>query len=306
MMTKAAVVKTIMAIVAVVAAVLILAIIFNKPSIGPTNGKMRVAASIRPLADIVSNVGGDWIEVKTILPTGASPHTFEPAPEQIRALQGTKLIFSIGQGLDNWVNPITENVPGSSDVMADAGIKFRSLPTDQIDPDQPNQSVDPHYWLDISNTKIMAQNIAGLLTKADPAHGTDYAKNLSAYLVKLDESDKEIRRELSTVPHKEMITHHNAWGYFADAYGLKVVGTFEISPGKEPTPKQISDLQNLVKQYGIKTIFSEPQLSEQSLIPFTQDLKLKTAVLDPEGGYLNMGYIDMMRYNASIIKDALK
>ncbi|MDD5438233.1 MAG: metal ABC transporter substrate-binding protein [Patescibacteria group bacterium] len=306
MLIKAAVFRTILIILIATAVILVIGMFYKAPPKNVADGKLRVAATIHPLADMIGQVGGQYVTVQTILPAGASPHTFESTPEQIRSLQGTKLIFSIGQGLDNWVGPIVENVPGATNLRADRGIKFRQLPVDQIDPDTPNQTVDPHYWLDVSNAKIMCQNIASELSSVDPAHKAEYEKNLAEYLVKLDALDREIRDQLSKVSQKEMITHHNAWGYFADAYGLKIAGTFEISPGKEPTPKQIADLQNLVKQYGVKTIFSEPQLSEQRLIPFTQDLKLKTAMLDPEGGYLNMGYIDMMRYNANVIVNALK
>ncbi|MHB8831038.1 MAG: metal ABC transporter substrate-binding protein, partial [Patescibacteria group bacterium] len=171
---------------------------------------------------------------------------------------------------------------------------------------QPDQTVDPHYWLTVTNAKIISQNTADALIQADPIHKDVYASNLSSYLAKLDQLDRDIKAQLSTLSKHELITHHNAWGYFADAYGLKVVGTFEISPGKEPTPQQIADLQNKVKQYSVTTIFSEPQLSDQSLKPFVQDLNLKIAVLDPEGGINNMGYIDLMRYNADTIANALK
>ena len=305
MQIKAAVVKTIISVLILTALIIIVGLL-KKPTDVGNDGQLRVAATIRPLADMISQIGGQYVGVQTILPAGASPHTFEPAPEQIRSLQGTKLIFSIGQGLDNWIGPIAENVPGAINLKADKGIKFRQLPTDQIDQDQPNQTIDPHYWLDVANAKTMSRNIADELSSIDPAHKAEFDKNLSAYLIQLDALDKEIKNELSKTSQKEMITHHNAWGYFADAYGLKIAGTFEISPGKEPTPKQIADLQALVKQYNIKTIFAEPQLSEQSLIPFTQDLKLKTAILDPEGGYLNMGYIDMMRYNTGVLANSLK
>jgi ABC-type Zn uptake system ZnuABC Zn-binding protein ZnuA len=265
-----------------------------------------IAATINPLADMVRQIGGQDVEVITILPPGASPHTFEPTPEQIRQLQGVKLIMVIGHGFDDWSQVLAQNLPGARLVSVDSGVPLRQLPTDQVDPDMPNQNQDPHYWLSATNAKIMAKNIADLMDQTDPVQKQTHAANLATFTAQLDEMDRDIKAELSGLTHKELITHHNAWGYFADAYGLKVVGTFEISPGKEPTPQQIADLQAKVKQYGIRTIFSEPQLSDQSLRPFTQDLNLRIAVLDPEGGSHGMGYIELMRYNADTIANTLK
>lgn len=294
------------AVLIMVAMIVVFVVLNNPPATHPSSDKLRIAATIHPLADIISQVGGSYVDVQTILPPGASPHTFEPTPEQIRNLQGTKLIFAIGHGLDSWVKPLADNVPNAISIITDRGIKLRDLPADQIDLDAPDENVDPHYWLDVSNAKIMSQDIADALIQTDPTHKDAYVANLSSYLAKLDQLDKDIKDRLSDLSKHELITHHNAWGYFADTYGLKIVGTFEISPGKEPTPRQIADLQSKVRQYDIMTIFSEPQLSEQSLVPFVQDLKLKIAVLDPEGGLNNMGYFDLMRYNATTIANALK
>jgi len=272
----------------------------------PQDGKLRIAATINPLADMVRQIGGQDIEVITILPPGASPHTFEPTPEQIRQLQGVKLILVIGHGFDDWSRVLAQNIPGAQLTAVDPGVPLRQLPADQIESDMPDQYQDPHYWLSVPNAKIMSKNIADLLDRADPARKQTHAANLAAFTARLDGLDRDIRNGLTGLTRKELITHHNAWGYFADAYGLKVVGTFEVSPGKEPTPQQIADLQAKVKEYGIRTVFSEPQLSDQSLRPFVQDLNLQIAILDPEGGLRNMGYIDLMRYNADTIANALK
>lgn len=285
------------------------AIIYTQKNKKPQNspdGRLKIAASFSPLADMAGQIGGSSVDVASVLPPGASPHTFNPAPEQIRNLQGVKIFFTIGHGFDDWVSSVVENTSGSSVVSVDKGIQLRELPIDQRDEDEPGQSADPHYWLAPANAKIISQNIAAALIQADPVNQETYASNLNSYLSKLDQLDLEIRSLLSNLPRKELITHHNAWGYFADAYGLNVAGTFEISPGKEPSPQQIADLQNKVRRFDVETIFSEPQLSEQSLVPFVRDLNLKTAILDPEGGLNNMGYIDMMRYNASTIAEALK
>lgn len=306
-MKKSLAIGLLVSALVIVVAIIIFSRTNNPQTADPASDtRLRIAATINPLADMVRQVGGEYVDVAAILPPGASPHTFNPTPEQIRSTQDTKLIFAVGHGLDGWIKPIADNVPNASTIIVDHNIRLRDLPLDQRDVDQPDQTVDPHYWLTVANAKIISQNIADALIQADPVHKDAYTSNLSSYLAKLDQLDRDIKAQLSNLSKHELITHHNAWGYFSDAYGLKVVGTFEVSPGKEPTPQQIADLQSKVKQYSVTTIFSEPQLSDQSLIPFVQDLNLKIAVLDPEGGQNNMGYIDLMRYNADTIANALK
>lgn len=295
------------ALILLIAMFLIVSKLSTDPSKQPQNidKKLYVAASINPLADMVKQIGGQDVEVDTILPPGASPHTFEPTPQQIRNAQGIKLIFVIGHGLDNWTKPISDNAVDATIVTVDQNINLRQLPLDQRDEDEPDQSIDPHYWLTPTNAKIMSQNIFDALSQVDSEHKEIYAANLKSYLAKLDELNEYLNIKLSGVKDKKLITHHNAWGYFADAYSMQIIGTFEVSPGKEPTPRQIADLQNKVRQYNIKTVFSEPQLSDSSLKPFIQDLNLNIKVLDPEGGSNNMGYIELMRYNADTIAGTL-
>lgn len=266
-----------------------------------SSAKLQIAATISPLADIIKNIGGDYVTVTTILPPGASPHTFEPSPQQAIALQNAQLVFAIGHGFDDWVKTLASNAPSAKLVTPDADVQLRDLSAQERDADQPDQVQDPHYWLSIPNAETMARNIASALAVADSVHANDYAKNLQDYLTKLTDTDSYVRSRLSTVKNKDLITHHNAWGYFAKEYGLVIVGTFEVAPGREPTIQQLTDLQTKVKEFNLKTVYVEPQLSDQSIRPFVQDLKLNVTTLDPEGSGNNMGYIDLMRYNADTI-----
>lgn len=274
---------------------------FNKTQNPSADGKLRVAATISPIADIVRNVGGQFVDVQTVMPPGASPHTFEPTPQDVLNLQDTVTFFAVGHGLDNWISPLTTDIPGSSVVTVDHGL---ALLSPVADADEPAMDADPHYWLSIPNAQVIAVVIADELKRLDPPHYTEYENNLEKYLKQLKQADGYVRGKISGVRNKNIVTHHNAWRYFAGEYGLTVVGTFETNPGQEPTAKDLADLQETVSRYGIATLFSEPQLSEQALRPFIQDLRLDVAVLDPEGGTEDMGYIDMMKYNADTVANA--
>ena len=265
----------------------------QKPS---SDGRLHLAASIYPLADIVHNIAPD-ADVQAILPPGASPHTFEATPAQVTALQGVKLVFVIGHGLDDWATGLATNVPGAQTVTVDKGIKL--LPNSDADV---KDASDPHYWLSVPNGKLIAQNVTDALIATDPINSSLYKTNLNNYLAKLDQADQSVRQILSHIKTNKIIPHHNAWNYFAQAYGLQVVGSFETSPGREPTPKDIEQLQALVKKYNIKTIFKEPQLSDQAILPFVNDLNIKIATLDAEGQH---PYIELLESNAQIIANTL-
>jgi ABC-type Zn uptake system ZnuABC Zn-binding protein ZnuA len=263
--------------------------------------KLKVAATIFPLADIVKNVGGDMVDVVTIMPPGASPHTFEPTPETVNAVSGARIIFRIGGGLDNWVDSVTGAMQGKPVVVeASGGIELRKFE---------DGSVDPHYWLSLKNGQLMAVNVGQELSKLDPKNAERYMANMIEYTRKLEAADADLRKMLAPVKGRSFATFHEAWFYFAKEYGLDVAEAFEPFPGKEPTPAYLKTFGDTVKAKGIKWIFSEPQFSSDAISQVAADLNVKLGVLDPEGGWAQdpsqRGYIQMMKRNAETILKAM-
>jgi zinc transport system substrate-binding protein len=269
----------------------------NEPSAGD-DGSLKVAATIFPLADIARNVGGDKITVITIMPPGASPHTFEPTYDTIRQANGIKALFTIGYGLDNWAQKVTASLSGNIAIIeVSKGIELRHFE---------DGSIDPHYWLSLTNGSIIAKNIADSLGGIDPANKDYYFRNLAAYQLQLDKENKEIKTQLTTLQQRSFVTFHEAWFYFAKAYGLNVAEAFEPFPGKEPTPEFLARFIKTIKENNIKVVFTEPQFSAESIRQVAKDLQLKIRTLDPEGGTAETKtYIDMMRFNAETIYKAL-
>jgi zinc transport system substrate-binding protein len=267
----------------------------------PVAGKLKVAATIFPLADIVKNVGGDKVDVVTIMPVGASPHTFEPTPETIRTVSGVAMIFKIGCGLDDWTEKVTAAMQGSVKVVAVSNnIELRKFA---------DGSADPHYWLSLNNGQIIAITVAQELSKMDEADTEYYMANMTEYVKKLDAADGRIRATLAPVKGKSFATFHEAWFYFAQEYGLEVATAFEPFPGREPTPQYLAEFSDAVKKKNIKWVFSEPQFSSDAISQVAKDLGVKLGVLDPEGGMAGdakaSGYIPMMERNADTILKAL-
>ncbi|MFA4954405.1 MAG: metal ABC transporter substrate-binding protein [Patescibacteria group bacterium] len=271
-------------------------------------GRIKVAATFFPLADIARQIGGDNVDVVTLLPPGASPHSFEPAPAQVLEIAQAKALFSIGHGLDDWAGTLANNAPNISQVTVDRGIELKPpLALTYIGSGgETKDSLDPHYWLTPQNGKLIAATIADELKRLDPAHAADYDRRLEDFKRQMDETEARIKTLLSDKKNTAIVTHHAAWQYFAAAFGLKIVGVIEPSPDKELTPMELVALQKIIRANDIKTIFIEPELSEQLVKPLAQDLHLEIRSVDPEGVSSGMkNYQDMLLKNAQTFADAL-
>ena len=156
-------------------------------------------------------------------------------------------------------------------------------------------SVDPHYWLSIRNGEAIARTVAAELERLAPDRAADIRGTLAAYLARLDAADREIRRLLDGLPTRRIATFHDAFGYFADAYGLEVAAVFEPYPGREPGPRFVVEFQQKVRATGVRVVFSEPQLSVDAIRPIARDLGVAISVLDPLGGAPGReGYLEAM------------
>ncbi len=273
------------------------------------NSQPSVAATIFPIYDITRTIAEPETPVILMLEPGASPHTFELTPSRATKLAFVDTVFAIGGGIDFWSNDIAA-VSDATTITVDDNIRKIC---DQDDDDHAHSDIhidhigcDPHYWLDAANGAIIAQTILDALIERDPTNSELYQARADILIAELTALDESIVTSFESIPNKDMIAFHDSWQYFADAYGINIRGTFEPSPGQEPTPKQITELQELVSVYNINTIYREPQLSETSVRSFATDTDVEIATLDPIGGTDDrQSYIDLMRYNVRILQETL-
>jgi ABC-type Zn uptake system ZnuABC Zn-binding protein ZnuA len=269
-----------------------------------------LAATVFPAADIARRIAGPGVRVIQILPAGASPHTFDLTPAKVSELQAARVIFKIG-GIDDWIDGVGESLPRAAIVALHKGIARRPFPAEGHGHDSGSgrhgEEFDPHYWLNAENGAIMARNIAAALAAADPSRAAAYEENLLAYSAELASLHHELQLELSALKKKRMFVFHDAWRYFAAAYGLEIAAVFQASPGREPTPRSLQDMYAQVKAAGMRVIFTEPQLPTSSLEPLLRDLGLQWVVLDPlGGGRPGDSYAAMLRRNARALRRALE
>lgn len=267
--------------------------------------RLKVIASIMPVADFARQVGGDRVDVVQLLPPGASPHTFEPSPRIMQQISDAAIFIKIGAGLEFWADKliaaanrtiVVVDCSQGIDLIRDAGHKHGE-----------HRGVDPHYWLDPVICLKVVTRIENALISADPGNAAFYRKNASAYRDRIASLDREISGRIAAFRQKEYVTFHSAWNYFSRRYGLKVAGVIEESPGKEPSPKHIGRILAAVRKMKTRVIFAEPQFSARAAEAIAREAGGKVLFLDPEGGQKGREtYMDLMQYNVSVMEQALR
>ena len=277
-------------------------------------GALDVVAAESFLADIAQNVAGERFTVRTLIPPGADPHAFEPTPKDVAAVAGADLVLINGGGLEGPLLDTLQNAGGSASIVdASAGLKTRTPQPGE--PPLATGQTDPHFWLDPVLVETYVSNIRDAFVKADPAGAAAYEANAAAYTAKLRQLHTWIKAQVAQIPpgDRKLVMNHASHGYFADRYGLQVIGTVIPSVGtsESPTAQQLGDLTAAIRKSGAKAILVEvdenPQLARQ--IAAETGIKVVTDLLDhsltPADGAAPT-YIDMMEYDTRRIVEALK
>lgn len=307
----------------IIISAIVLAFLFGLGGCGEkkVGGKMKVAASIVPLADLCRNVGGDLVEVDVMVPPGASPHTYEPTSEQMKFLSDAGVFVYNGLGLETWIteiikkvdNPglvevaVAENVP-ESDLIKAAG---EHEDGHEEENGHGNGIYDPHVWLDPRLAVFEVEAIRDGFIEADPDNEEIYRKNAEAYIADLEDLDEYIQEETSTFTKRKFVSFHPSFTYFARRYGLEQVGAIEELPGKEPSSSEIAELIDEIRAQGVEVIFIEPQLNPQVAEAIAEEsgADVVLEVLDPLGDPDNPQtdtYVKLMQYNVGVMAEAMK
>ena len=298
---------------------------------------IKIVATIYPLADIAGQIGGDKVEVSYLLPAGASPHTYEPTVEQARLVERADLFIYVGADLDNWAVKMTETVGPemaiiniSEQVEVVEAAEYLEIEDSKREGDHQNSCdeshddhdhhehgdcdhdhglEDPHFWLDpliVRDTVCPA--IHNKLVELTP-EGEDYfARRQEDYHHELTVLHEEIEAAAADFPRHSFIAFHSAWQYFAQRYGLEEVAVIAHFPGQEPSAGWIAELVELIREEEIGAIFAEPQFPTDLAERIAEESGTEVMVIDPLGGEDVPGrksYLDLMRFNLSVFKEAM-
>lgn len=289
----------------------------------PPAGKApkKALATVSFLADIARNVADARFEITSLVPAGSDPHSFEPNPADLARITDSDLLIANGAGLEEFLGPILKNTSGHRIVIeAAAGIPGRKHHEEESDAglqaeEEHQHEADPHFWLDPNHVIKYVENIQKGFSEADPEGAGFYAANADAYIAKLRELDGWIAEQVAQLPQEQrlLVTNHESFGYYADRYGFKVVGTVipSVGTGASPSAQQMAQLIDQIEKTGAKAVFVEtggnPQLAQQ--IARETGIKVVTQLyshsLTAPGGDAPT-YLDMMRHNTRTIVDALK
>lgn len=274
--------------------------------------RILVVASIDPLADFARRAGGDRVEVLTLVPAGASPHTYELKPSQVTQVARANLLVLNGVGFEYWADKLVKAVDNPALVVVDTS---KGIPILEADEDEHATRQDghghsggnPHIWLDPRQAMVQVGHIRDALVRADSDHAAVYRENATRFLSELEDLDREIIAEVEGWGSRQFIAFHPAWVYFARRYGLEQVGVIEASPGREPSPVELARIVQTAKRIGARAIFAEPQFSSRAAEIIARESGAQVLFLDPLGSSLkDRGYIAMMRYNVAQMASALR
>ncbi|KQR18750.1 metal ABC transporter substrate-binding protein [Deinococcus sp. Leaf326] len=258
-----------------------------------------VMVSFQPLYDVATRVAGTSARVERAVPVGASPHSYDPTVRDLVRLKSADLVFMAGLGADAWLEKYVAASGGrATTVRLGETLKFTPL--------RSGRAVDPHWWLDASLMAQAAQQMGAALAKADPNNALTYRQNADREAQRLNTLHAELRRTLAPVRGGQLVTFHNAFGYFARAYGLRVVATLAPLEGIEPSTQTMTQAVRTIRTSGVKAVFSEPQLPAGPARAVAAEAGVPLYVLDPEGSAQTPGYADMMRHNRDTLLRALK
>jgi zinc/manganese transport system substrate-binding protein len=266
-------------------------------------GRLKVVASFSILGDFVKNVGGDRIEVTTLVGPNGDIHVYTPAPADAKKIADAKLVVINGLGLEGWLPRLVQSSGGKATIV---------IASDGVVPLKSGSAADPHAWQSVSNAKIYVANIRDALVAADPADAGAFRANADAYLAKLDGLDRDVREAMARIPpaHRKVISTHGAFGYFASAYGVEFIAPLGVSTDFEASARDIADIINRIRVAKIPAVFVE-NISDPRLI---RRISAETGAaiggtlysdsLTEEKGDAPT-YIDMVRHNIKALTKAL-
>ncbi|MCX7597528.1 MAG: metal ABC transporter substrate-binding protein, partial [Armatimonadetes bacterium] len=260
---------------------------------------LPVVATIYPLADWARQIGGEHVDVAPLLKPGSNPHTYEPSPQDSLLIARCKLLFSVGLGLEDWVDDLAIAAAPEGPRVVRLG---ETLPREKL------LAGDPHVWLDPDLAAAMVEKMAAAMGETAPAHAAEYAGRASQYAARMRALAEKCARRLAGLPVRKAVVHHPAFGYLFRRCGIELVGAIEESPGKEPTSAHLASLADKMKRNGIKVIFVEPQTSRKPAEVLAREIGARVVMLDDLGDPTDpkrATYVSLIEYNVEQIAAAM-
>ncbi len=252
------------------------------------------------LADFVRAVAGPDVNVRSIVPVGASVETYEPTPQDIAAVHDARLLVENGAGLETWLSRLINNA------KAPALLTVVATTSDSV------VAHNPHEWMDPQRARGYVRRICRGLIAVDPTHAERYRANARRYDAELVALTLSVRAQIATIPpaRRVMLVYHDAWRYYDARFGLRTAGVIEPAPGREPSATALGELVDAAREAKVSVVFSEPEESSRlaqalaSSLPSGRVVPLSVDTLGDEPGVRS--YLGLVRHDTAAIVAALK
>ncbi len=282
---------------------------------GTESGKIRVTTTIGMINDIVKNVGGEHVETIGLMKSGVDPHLYKASQGDIKKLDTADMIFYNGLHLEGKMVDIFEKMAKKKPTIA----VTKNIPKSKLHaPLDGSQDVDPHVWFNVKHWISATETVAEELSAFDKQHASDYKQNAERYIEKLRQLDDYVTKQIATIPKQTrvLVTAHDAFGYFGEEYGIKVMGLQGISTASEYGSKDVSELRDYLVKNKIKAVFVESSVPKKAIEAVIEGAKEKGHAIKIGGELFSdaMGaegteegtYIGMVKHNVDTIVSALK
>jgi zinc/manganese transport system substrate-binding protein len=266
-------------------------------------GALEVVASFSIIGDFVKNVGGDRVNVTTLVGPNGDVHVYAPAPADAKKIADAKLLVINGLGLEGWLPRLVQSSGGKAPI---------TVATNGIAPLRQGSDADPHAWQSVANAKIYVANISDALVAADPGDAEAFRANAARYAAELDALDGEVRAAVAQIPpaRRKVISTHDAFGYFAASYGIEFVAPTGVSTEAEPSARDVAKIISQINSAKIPAVFLEnfgdPRLVSRIAAETGSKVGgtlFSDALTDEKGPCPT--YIEMVRHNIKTLTSAL-
>lgn len=268
--------------------------------------KLKIVTSFYPMyLDAINIAGGiDGVEVINLTkPQTGCLHDYQLTTEDMKTLETADIFIVNGLGMENFLDKVTSARKNLKIIDASNSDEIYLL--------KDGDEINPHVWISVTYNMHQVKAITKQLCEADPAHAEQYKKNALEYLNKLSALRDEMHFALDNLPHKDIITFHEAFPYFAAEFKLNIVGVIEREPGTEPTPQELTEIIEKVNSLPVKVLFTEPQFSPKAVDTISRETGATISMLDPivTGNATpdsKDDYLNKMRINMDVLKNTLK
>lgn len=278
-------------------------------SCAPQVEKSDSIALFYPLYDVARNVAGDRMSVKSFIPAGVEPHSFDPSPSDLVSLSNAKVFVGTGINFEGMEERFESSLSEDATVIhAFDGIDFiKGSDISEEDKVEHGEDIDPHVWLSPKNMIVITNNVKENLKRANPENADYYEQNAASYVSQIQQLDSDFQNGLASCRKDKILTTHAAFSYLARDYGFEQVPIYGLSPEAEPTPHQIAALIDAAKANDLKYVFYEELVDPRVSETIAREVGAQTLALNPaESGSEEESYISIMRGNLANLRVALE